>query len=87
MAQITLWLPSTFWHDHQERGLPSGEKIGHVQNRVLISCTHEELIEIKSDAEFYAHTNGPDWEDGDAIRASAKRTVKAIAKFENTPTD
>lgn len=78
---IEIWLPMIFYQDHIERDLPGGEWITSSNNaRALIRCTSDELDEIMNDAQYYADKDGPDdvqkW-----LKDSAKRTVRAIAKY------
>lgn len=74
-----LWLPEMFWDDHAERDLPAGSLLARRGRRVLVSCTDEELAEIRSDAAHYAHANGPsDFDGAGALKRSAAATVRAI---------
>lgn len=86
---MKLWLPVTFYDDHADRELASGEVIKRTTHRVLIEATKNDLNELLSDAEYYSNRFGPlgniaqDFE-GDAyyysLKRSAKRTAEIIRK-------
>jgi len=75
-----IWLPLTFFEDHEGRDLPSGTVIKRAARKVLVQCSDDELSEIESDAKYYADLCGPDGEGLEGIRRSAKATVEAIKK-------
>lgn len=82
---MRIKLPTKFYLDHADRGLPSGSVIRTGKNVVEVDVTQEELDEIEEDALYYADTNGPDCQPN-GLKASAKRTVERIKAFKKLPT-
>ena len=79
-----LVLPLTFWRDHDERDLPSGEVIRYVgKNRVEIECDDATLDEIENDAQHYsdcASWTRPVDNFMIGLQRSAVSTVRRIAR-------
>lgn len=81
---MNVLVPLTFWLDHADRSPCDDEsemciEVERKGNRMLIECNAIQLENLRSDAAFYCHRDGPD-ECPPAIKASARATLNAIAK-------
>jgi hypothetical protein len=80
-----VWIPACFASDHSERDLPCGEWLEeHKRKGWLFECTHAELAEWKSDADFYSDCAGFGWNFGEGgmalgLQSSARATVKRVS--------
>ena len=81
MNTQTFKVPAMFYDDHCDRGLVAPELVRRVGRSVEVLADEDGISELFNDAEFYADPWGPD-ELPPGLRASAKRTVKAIEKFQ-----
>ena len=76
----TLIVPAKFYDDHCARDLVAPTEIKRAGSRVWVDAGDEDgRSELYHDAVFYADPWGPD-ELPPGLKASAKRTVAAIAK-------
>lgn len=74
---IRVRLSATFYNDHANRFLPSGQVIGRRRNEVEVLCNEAELYEMWSDANFY-HDH-PDFEIG--LRSAARSMKNRIERY------
>lgn len=79
-----LWLPIIFWDDHVLRDLDhSSEIVRTAGNRYQVLMTDEAILELKSDADYYAFWM-KEYESegghGRSICNSARATLKALTK-------
>lgn len=84
-TKYTIWVPSYFWHDHEDR-CPSddaengmADRVREAGNRVLITGTAKQIECLRSDAEYYCDRWGPD-EAPQTLKRSAAATLNAIDK-------
>jgi len=83
MNTYLIDIPARFAFDHEDRSLPTGEKVKVLARTVRYRCTAPELREWLSDAEYYSDCAGQGWDFGGALalQASARGTVKRIDKL------
>ena len=81
MTTYLIDIPQVFAIDHEERDLPSGEKVKVLARTIRYRCTAPELREWLSDADHYSDCAGQGWDIGGALQlqASARGTVGRIA--------
>lgn len=83
ITKIQVWVPATFWLDHDDREPCDHGRAGlcialrHAGNRVLIEGTAAQIECLRADAVYYSH-DGPDQAYPGLIR-SARATLKALA--------
>lgn len=73
---ISVTLPLTFRTDREERDLPVGAPVKRVVGGMLVQISEADAREYLSDAEYYAHRDGP--ECGIGIKSSARASVKRL---------
>jgi hypothetical protein len=80
MTTYLIDIPSAFANDHEERDLPTGERVKALARTVRYRCTRPELREWLSDAEFYFDCAGQGWSfDGSlGLQASARATAARV---------
>jgi len=81
MQTYLIDVPKAFATDHEERDLPTGEKVKALARTVRYRCTASELQEWLSDAEYYSGCAGQGWDMGRSglgLQSSARGTVKRI---------
>ena len=77
-------LPRTFWDDHSERCPPDPEAgtwhedVKVSARTVVVDINRKAFNNLADDAGYYSGRDCPDWEDGKAIRRSAKRTSEVL---------
>ena len=83
MTTYLIDIPQVFAIDHEERDLPTGERVKALARTIRYRCTAPELREWLSDAEHYSDCAGQGWDLGGALQlqASARGTVGRIAKL------
>jgi len=76
-------IPKTFAIDHEERDLPSGDKVKVLSRTIRYRCTAPQLREWLSDADYYFDCAGVGWCDPQynlGLQASARGAVKRVLK-------
>lgn len=83
MNTYLIDIPKRFAIDHEERALPTGERVKELAGTIRYRCTEPELREWCSDAEYYSDCAGQGWNFGGALamQASARGAVKRIARL------
>jgi hypothetical protein len=71
-------VPPVFYADHVTRDLPAGRVVKQTKRAVTVELTADELAELRSDAEHYAHSMADAGFEGRGLIASAKATLKAL---------
>ena len=82
MHTYIIDIPKAFATDHEERDLPTGEKVKALARTIRYRCTAPELREWLSDAEYYSDCAGQGWDMGPyglGLQSSARGTVKRLA--------
>lgn len=77
----TVRVPLIFWSDHEDRDLPTPQPTHRYGAHVVIPLYGAETDELLSDAEHYAHRDGP---GSVGLKSSARATVKAIKDARGT---
>lgn len=80
-ALLDLTVPRRFYDDHVSRDCAQGQVARLGQRTVSVRMTPEEVVDLLSDAEYYA--DGTEWSDDPYMRGlsrSAAATVRAIAR-------
>lgn len=76
-------LPPAFWQDHAERcGDHPGRRvvISASARRAVVELDAGALADLKSDADYYGGDGAPDAPGLAGLRASARATLRALAK-------
>jgi hypothetical protein len=70
-----------FWEDHIARDLPGGVLVKEMKRIVEIDVTRDEIIELWSDADYYAWTSAQGGFGGD-FGDLARSARGVVAKFD-----
>lgn len=69
-------VPTTFYIDHRERGLPTPPVVrGSSGGRLMLDIHDPAMPDLISDAEHYAHPDGP---DTPGLRRAARALLLAL---------
>jgi hypothetical protein len=85
--RVEVWLPRTFFDDHEHRQLVlhSGPRREYVlrdlKNQVLVSLVVDDINDLWNDALHYAGFTGEDYTWNRSVVDSARRTVAVLEKW------